>query len=77
LHSFRHLFERVLTTKLSQKKAKSTFKKWMDVERRLGLPGDESGAELVKAKAIAYVQRTAGAAGGGGADGAGDEMEED
>ena len=56
------------------KKAKALFKKWMGLERRLALPGDDSGAEMVKAKAIVFVQKAAsGSAGGGGGD---EEMEE-
>lgn len=70
----RNLFERVLTQKLAMKKAKALFKKWMGLERRLALPGDDSGAEMVKAKAIVFVQKAAsGSAGGGGGD---EEMEE-
>lgn len=35
---------------------RSFFKKWLDLERRLG---DEEGAETVKAKAIEWTQRAA------------------
>lgn len=51
-----NLFTRAFSRKQSLKKAKSLFKKWMEIERRLASPGDESGAEMVKAKAVAYVQ---------------------
>lgn len=34
----------------------------MEIERRLAAPGDDSGPEMVKAKAIAFVQgQSAGA----------------
>lgn len=60
--SCRNLFTRALARKQSQKKAKSLFKKWMEIERRLAAPGDDSGPEMVKAKAIAFVQgQSAGA----------------
>jgi len=55
------------------KKAKALFKKWMGLERRLALPGDDIGAEMVKAKAIAFVQKAASVSAGGGGD---EEMEE-
>lgn len=59
------------------KKAKALFKKWMGLERRLALPGDESGAEMVKQKAIAFVQKAAHGESAGGAGGEEDEeMEE-
>lgn len=37
----------------------------MEIERRLAKPGDESGAEMVKTKAVAFVQ---GQSVGGGED---------
>lgn len=33
----------------------------MEIERRLAVPGDESGTEMVKTRAIAFVQKLAGA----------------
>ncbi|KAI0652084.1 hypothetical protein C8Q79DRAFT_76749 [Trametes meyenii] len=57
--SLRNLFNRVLTFKMTSHKAKSFFKKWLELERRLG---DEEGQETVKAKAIEWTQRAAGIA---------------
>ncbi|KAI0756786.1 U3 snoRNP-associated protein Rrp5 [Daedaleopsis nitida] len=56
--SLRNLFNRVLALKMTSHKAKSFFKKWLEYERRLG---DEEGADAVKAKAIEWTQRAAGA----------------
>ena len=56
LTTHRHLFDRVLTLKMTSHKAKAFFKKWLELERRLG---DEEGAEAVKAKAIEWTQRAA------------------
>ncbi|KAF7799308.1 hypothetical protein EIP86_010540 [Pleurotus ostreatoroseus] len=50
----RNIFDRVLAMKMTSHKAKSFFKKWLELERRLG---DEEGAEAVKAKAIEWTQR--------------------
>ena len=50
----RNLFNRVLAIKMTSHKAKSFFKKWLDLEHRMG---DEEGAEQVKAKAIEWTQR--------------------
>ena len=58
------------------KKAKALFKKWILLERRLALPGDESGAEMVKQKAVAFVQGQAAAQTGGAGGGEDEEMEE-
>ncbi|KAH9944184.1 nucleic acid-binding protein [Epithele typhae] len=55
--SLRNLFNRVLALKMTSHKAKSFFKKWLELERRLG---DEEGADAVKAKAIEWTQRAAG-----------------
>ncbi|KAK9897002.1 hypothetical protein P389DRAFT_52084 [Cystobasidium minutum MCA 4210] len=49
----RALFDRVLMTKLSSKKTKSVFKKWLAFEKQ---HGDEVAAEAVKERAIEYVQ---------------------
>ncbi|THH02559.1 hypothetical protein EW026_g275 [Hermanssonia centrifuga] len=54
--SLRNLFERILALKMTSHKAKSFFKKWLELERRLG---DEEGASIVKAKAIEWTQRAA------------------
>ncbi|EIW64233.1 uncharacterized protein TRAVEDRAFT_138819 [Trametes versicolor FP-101664 SS1] len=55
--SLRNLFNRLLTLKMTSHKAKSFFKKWLELERRLG---DEEGQAAVKAKAIEWTQRAAG-----------------
>ncbi|CDO73457.1 hypothetical protein BN946_scf185013.g92 [Trametes cinnabarina] len=55
--SLRNLFNRVLALKMTSHKAKSFFKKWLELERRLG---DEEGQAAVKAKAIEWTQRAAG-----------------
>ncbi|KAL1677463.1 hypothetical protein EV122DRAFT_214020 [Schizophyllum commune] len=54
IQSLRNLFNRVLAIKMTSHNAKSFFKKWLDLEHRLG---DEEGAEQVKAKAIEWTQR--------------------
>ncbi|EPY49902.1 U3 snoRNP-associated protein Rrp5 [Schizosaccharomyces cryophilus OY26] len=48
----RRLFERVLASKLSTKKAKFIFKKWLTYEKEIG---DNKGVEAVKQKALEYV----------------------
>ncbi|KAJ3843897.1 hypothetical protein F5878DRAFT_721109 [Lentinula raphanica] len=55
LQSLRNLFDRVLRLKMTNHKAKAFFKKWLDLERRLG---DEEGAEMVKQRAIEWTQRS-------------------
>ncbi|EKM61289.1 uncharacterized protein PHACADRAFT_168722 [Phanerochaete carnosa HHB-10118-sp] len=55
--NLRNLFDRVLAQKMTSHKAKSFFKKWLELERRIG---DEEGAGIVKAKAIEWTQRAAG-----------------
>ncbi|KAI0375236.1 hypothetical protein BV20DRAFT_934020 [Pilatotrama ljubarskyi] len=57
INSVRNLFNRVLALKMTSHKAKSFFKKWLELERRLG---DEEGQAAVKAKAIEWTQRAAG-----------------
>ncbi|KAI0931812.1 hypothetical protein AcW2_000609 [Taiwanofungus camphoratus] len=54
--SLRNLFDRILALKMTSHKAKSFFKKWLELERRIG---DEEGASTVKAKAIEWTQRAA------------------
>ncbi|KAL4266621.1 rRNA biogenesis protein rrp5 [Pleurotus pulmonarius] len=56
MQSVRNIFERVLAIKMTSHKAKSFFKKWLELERRIG---DEEGADHVKAKAIAWTQQAA------------------
>jgi len=53
IQRIRGICERAITLKLSKKKAKFLFKKWLDLERRLG---DEQGAEFVKQKAVEWTQ---------------------
>ena len=55
--SSRNIFDRVLSQKMTSHKAKSFFKKWLELERRLG---DDEGADAVKTKAIEWTQRAAG-----------------
>ncbi|CCM04209.1 uncharacterized protein FIBRA_06375 [Fibroporia radiculosa] len=52
--SLRNIFDRVLAIKMTSHKAKSFFKKWLELERRMG---DEEGASAVKAKAVEWTQR--------------------
>ena len=52
----RNLFDRALALKMTSHKAKSFFKKWLDLEKRIG---DEEGAAAVKAKAVEWTQRAA------------------
>ncbi|KAG7450112.1 nucleic acid-binding protein [Guyanagaster necrorhizus] len=54
IQSLRSLFDRVLAFKMTSHKAKSFFKKWLELERRLG---DEDGATMVKQKAVEWTQR--------------------
>ena len=52
----RNIFDRVLIHKMTSHKAKSFFKKWLDLEKRIG---DEEGVAAVKAKATEWTQRAA------------------
>ena len=52
----RRLFEQVLAVKMSTKKAKFFFKKWLQWEVE---SGDETGAEHVRQRAKAYVESLA------------------
>ncbi|KAJ6604467.1 hypothetical protein DFH09DRAFT_1122792 [Mycena vulgaris] len=54
IQSLRNLFDRVLAQKMTSHKAKAFFKKWLDLEKRIG---DEDGVALVKAKAVEWTQR--------------------
>ncbi|EJU00095.1 U3 snoRNP-associated protein Rrp5 [Dacryopinax primogenitus] len=53
LQTVRKLFDRMLALKLNTFKAKSVFKKWLELEKRLG---DEEGQEHVKARAVEWMQ---------------------
>ncbi|KAI5124164.1 hypothetical protein M0805_000972 [Coniferiporia weirii] len=55
IQSIRSLFERVLAHKMTSYKAKAFFKKWLELERRIG---NEDGEHTVKEKAIEWTQRT-------------------
>ncbi|ORX37905.1 putative rRNA processing-related protein [Kockovaella imperatae] len=52
IQGVRGLFERALDQKLTSKKAKFLFKKWLAVENRIG---DEAGQDAAKEKARAWV----------------------
>ncbi|KAJ3505470.1 hypothetical protein NLJ89_g7399 [Agrocybe chaxingu] len=54
IQGLRNLFDRVLTHKMTSHKAKSFFKKWLELERRIG---DEEGAEVVKQRAVEWTRR--------------------
>ncbi|KAF9527766.1 hypothetical protein CPB83DRAFT_376457 [Crepidotus variabilis] len=56
VQGLRNLFDRVFTLKMTSHKAKAFFKKWLELEKRLG---DEEGTENVKNKAIEWTQRAA------------------
>ncbi|KAF9244529.1 hypothetical protein BU15DRAFT_85908 [Melanogaster broomeanus] len=58
IQHLRNLFTRVLAIKMTSHKAKSFFKKWLDLERKLG---DEEGATAVKQKAVEWTQKAAAA----------------
>lgn len=53
IHRIRNICERAITLKLSKKKAKFLFKKWLELEKRLG---DKEGEALVKVKAVEWTQ---------------------
>ncbi|KAK7064381.1 rRNA biogenesis protein RRP5 [Favolaschia claudopus] len=54
IQSLRNLFDRVLAQKMTSHKAKAFFKKWLELEKRIG---DEDGMALCKAKAVEWTQR--------------------
>ncbi|KAF7306752.1 hypothetical protein MIND_00466900 [Mycena indigotica] len=54
IQSLRNLFGRVLSQKLTSHKAKAFFKKWLELEKRIG---DEEGIGNVKAKAVEWTLR--------------------
>ncbi|GAA6020638.1 hypothetical protein JCM10207_007806 [Rhodosporidiobolus poonsookiae] len=49
----RALFDRILAQRLSSKKGKSVFKKWLSFEKDFG---DDEGVDNVKERAVAFVQ---------------------
>ncbi|KAJ7225707.1 hypothetical protein GGX14DRAFT_640485 [Mycena pura] len=49
-----NLFDRVLAQKMTSHKAKAFFKKWLELEKRIG---DEDGIANVKTKAVEWTQR--------------------
>ncbi|KIM88562.1 hypothetical protein PILCRDRAFT_813517 [Piloderma croceum F 1598] len=54
IQTLRNLFDRVFILKMTSHKAKSFFKRWLDLEKRLG---DEEGVAIVKQKAIEWTQK--------------------
>ncbi|KAF7310754.1 hypothetical protein HMN09_00618400 [Mycena chlorophos] len=54
IQTLRNLFDRVFSHKLTSHKAKAFFKKWLELEKRIG---DEEGVAHVKAKAVEWTQR--------------------
>ncbi|KAL0071786.1 rRNA biogenesis protein rrp5 [Marasmius tenuissimus] len=56
IQSVRTIFDRILQRKMTSHKAKFFFKKWLELERRIG---DEDGAEVVKQKAVEWTQSQA------------------
>jgi rRNA biogenesis protein RRP5 len=56
MDSLRHLFDRLFTLKMTSHKAKTFFKKWLALEKKMG---DEEGATNVKHKAIEWTQKAA------------------
>ncbi|EPQ61392.1 hypothetical protein GLOTRDRAFT_124234 [Gloeophyllum trabeum ATCC 11539] len=57
IQNIRNLFGRIFTQKMTSRKAKTLFKKWLELERRIG---DEDGQATVKQKAIEWTQRASG-----------------
>ncbi|GAA5875823.1 hypothetical protein JCM1840_003525 [Sporobolomyces johnsonii] len=55
----RALFDRILSRRLSSKKGKSVFKKWLSFEKEFG---DEQGVDTVKERAMEFVQSRQGGA---------------
>ncbi|GJJ09847.1 hypothetical protein Clacol_004071 [Clathrus columnatus] len=54
IQSIRNLLDRVLSLKMTSFKAKAFFKKWLELEKRIG---DVDGESNVKAKAIEWTQK--------------------
>lgn len=55
LGGLRNVFEKLLVHKLSTKKAKSVFKKWLTIEKDIG---DEGGVNDVKERAVAWNEKS-------------------
>lgn len=58
IQHLRNIFSRVLAIKMTSHKAKSFFKKWLNLEHKLG---DDEGAAAVKQRAIEWTQQAAAA----------------
>ncbi|KIO08444.1 hypothetical protein M404DRAFT_938123 [Pisolithus tinctorius Marx 270] len=58
IQHLRNIFGRVLAIKMTSHKAKSFFKKWLNLEHKIG---DDEGAATVKQRAIEWTQRAAAA----------------
>jgi rRNA biogenesis protein RRP5 len=56
IQSLRNIFNRVFAIKMTSHKAKSFFKKWLELEHKIG---DEEGASAVKQKAVEWTQKAA------------------
>lgn len=56
IQSLRNIFNRVFAIKMTSHKARSFFKKWLELERKIG---DEEGASAVKQKAVEWTQKAA------------------
>lgn len=56
IQSLRNIFNRVFAIKMTSHKARSFFKKWLELERKIG---DEEGASAVKRKAVEWTQKAA------------------
>lgn len=56
IQSLRNIFNRLFAIKMTSHKAKSFFKKWLELERKIG---DEEGASAVKQKAVEWTQKAA------------------
>jgi len=59
MQAIRNIFDRVLAFKMTTHKAKAFFKKWLDIEKRLG---DEEGENAVKAKAVEWTHKASAGA---------------
>ncbi|KAG0704363.1 hypothetical protein DFH29DRAFT_380266 [Suillus ampliporus] len=56
IQSLRNIFNRVFAIKMTSHKARSFFKKWLELERKIG---DEEGALTVKQRAVEWTQKAA------------------
>ncbi|KAF8519094.1 U3 snoRNP-associated protein Rrp5 [Hysterangium stoloniferum] len=57
--AIRNIFDRVFAFKMTSHKAKAFFKKWLDIEKRLG---DEEGENAVKTKAVEWTGKASAGA---------------